>query len=173
MRWTEIGDMHCSIARTLAVLGDRWTLLVLRELFLRSRRFEEFQAYLGLSSAILSARLARLVTHGIVRRIRYCEHPPRHEYRLTEKGRDLYPVMVSLIRWGDRWLAGPDGPPARLVHGTCGREMTPILVCPHCGELVDPRDVRPRLGAVLTAERADLRRAAGVRRSAARRKAAR
>lgn len=161
MRWDEIGKMNCSAARALSVVGDRWTMMVLRELFLGTRRFEAFQTYLGISPYLLSARLARLVAHGVVRRVRYCERPSRHEYRLTEKGRDLYPVLVSLMRWGDRWMAGPEGPPVRLVHVACEHEMTPELVCSACRQPVDPRAVRAAPGPALAAERAGLRAQAG------------
>jgi DNA-binding HxlR family transcriptional regulator len=146
MRWRDIGDMQCSVARALAVVGDRWTLLLLRDCFLGVRRFEQFQADLGTTRHRLADRLRKLVAHGILERVPYQERPPRFEYRLTEKGRDLYPVVVSLTRWGDRWMAGRDGPPVELVHRGCGRKVTPTLHCPACGEPVGARDMvaRPR-----------------------------
>ena len=105
MRWNDIGGITCSVARTLSVVGDRWTLLILRDAFLRTRRFEDFQAHLGMTRHRLADRLAKLVEHGVFERVRYQERPERYEYRLTEKGRDLYPVIVSLVGWGDRWMA--------------------------------------------------------------------
>jgi len=147
MRWSDIGEQSCSIARTLSVIGDRWTLLVLREAFLRTRRFEEFQARLGATRHVLADRLQKLVDHGIFERVRYQERPPRFEYKLTEKGRDLYPVIISLLGWGDRWMAGDEGPPIELVHRACGHRMVPVPTCPHCGEHVSARDVTPQPGA--------------------------
>ena len=148
MRWDEIKGMPCSVARTLSVIGDRWTLLVLRDAFLRTRRFEDFQRQLGVTRHLLAGRLRKLVEAGILERVRYQEKPARYEYRLTEKGRDLYPVIVALLRWGDRWMSDESGPPLTLVHKACGHAMHPTLVCPDCGEAVGARDVTPgRAGA--------------------------
>lgn len=146
MRWDEIGSQPCSIARTLAVIGDRWTLLVLRQAFAGTRRFSDFQAQLGLTPHRLSARLDKLVAEGVLERRRYREHPPRHEYRLTEKGLDLYPVLLALVRFGDRWLAGKKGPPVVYEHRACGHDARAELVCSHCGEPVHARQIRPRPG---------------------------
>ncbi len=140
MRWSEIGDLECSVARALSVVGDRWTVLVLREAFLRTRRFEDFQARTGAPRAVLAERLRALVAEGVLVRTRYSEQPARYEYRLTEKGLDLYPVLVALLRWGDRWMAdGP--PPLELRHKDCGATMVPELACPACGEWVTATDV--------------------------------
>jgi DNA-binding HxlR family transcriptional regulator len=146
MRWSEIGDVTCSVARALAVVGDRWTLLVLRDCFLGVRRFEAFQQSLGLTRHRLADRLRKLVAHGVLERVPYRERPRRFEYRLTEKGRDLYPVVVSLTRWGDRWLAGAAGSPIELVHRGCGRPISPTLTCPACHEPVGARDMTARPG---------------------------
>ncbi len=146
MRWDQISGMQCSVARALSVIGDRWTLLVLRDAFLRTRRFEDFQRQLGVTRHLLAGRLRKLVDAGILEKVRYQEKPARYEYRLTEKGRDLYPVIVSLLRWGDRWMAGEGGPPLTLVHKACGHRMHPALVCPDCGEPVGPHDVAAELG---------------------------
>jgi DNA-binding HxlR family transcriptional regulator len=143
VRWDEIGAVPCSVARTLSVIGDRWTLLVLRDAFLRVRRFEDFQRRLGVTRHLLAGRLRKLVDRGILEKVRYQEKPARFEYRLTEKGRDLYPVIVSLLRWGDRWMVDEAGPPLKLVHKKCGRRMHPTLACPDCGETIDPHDVAP------------------------------
>lgn len=140
MRWNDIGTTTCSVARSLSVVGDRWTLLILREAFLRTKRFEEFQANVGMTRHRLADRLRKLVDNGVLERVRYQEKPPRYEYRLTEKGRDLYPVIVSLLRWGDRWMPGEDGPSMKLVHRECGHQITPALTCPDCGQPVSARD---------------------------------
>lgn len=100
MGWSEVGGTVCPIARALAVVGDRWTMLILRELFLATRRFEEFQAQTGMSSHLLSSRLKRLEADGVVGRRRYSDRPARHEYRLTEKGLALYPILLGLKSWG-------------------------------------------------------------------------
>lgn len=141
MRWSEIGEQDCSIARALSVVGDRWSLLILREAFLRTRRFDEFQARTEAPRPVLAERLKTLVEHDVLERRQYSEHPERYEYRLTEKGLDLYPVVVSLLRWGDRWMTEGDEPPVRLRHRDCGELMHPELACPSCGDWISPRDV--------------------------------
>ena len=146
MRWDEIGGVPCSIARSLSIIGDRWTLLVLRDAFLRVRRFEDFQRRLGVTRHLLAGRLRKLVEAGILEKVRYQEKPARDEYRLTTKGRDLYPVIVSLLRWGDRWMADDAGPPLTLVHKKCGKRMHPTLSCPDCGDAIEPQDVAPDFG---------------------------
>jgi len=146
MRWRDIGEQNCSIARTLSVIGDRWTMLVLREAFLRTRRFEDFQSHLGAPRHVLANRLQKLVECGILERVRYQERPLRFEYKLTEKGRDLHPVIIALLGWGDRWMADAAGPPIELVHRACGHPMLPVPTCPHCREPVTARDVMPRPG---------------------------
>ena len=100
MGWNVVGETPCSIARTLAVIGDRWTMLIVRDLFVGTRRFDEFQTYTAMSSNLLTQRLKRLVEHGIIRKVPYSRHPPRNEYRLTAKGMDLYPIMCGLRQWG-------------------------------------------------------------------------
>ena len=149
MRWRHIGEMTCSVARTLSVVGDRWTLLIVRDAFLGTRRFEDFQARLGSTRHRLADRLAKLVEHGVFSRVLYQQRPTRFEYRLTEKGRDLYPVIVSLVGWGDRWMAGTAGPQIELVHKACGHVMAPQLTCPHCGDGLTARDVTAQAGPAL------------------------
>jgi DNA-binding HxlR family transcriptional regulator len=144
MKWDEIGDIRCSVARTLSVVGDRWTLLILRDAFLGLRRFEDIQRDLGLTRHLLSERLRKLEEHGIFERVPYQEKPVRYEYRLTEKGIDLYPILLSLVRWGDHWMADEQGPPMLYVHRPCGHTAMPSLHCPECGEPVVARDVSPR-----------------------------
>ncbi len=145
MRWQDIGDLDCSIARTLSVVGDRWTLLILRDCFLGARRFDEFESSLGLSPHLLSTRLQKLVDHEILERHVYRQRPARSEYRLTARGRDLYPVILSLLRWGDRWMPGESGPPVSLVHRRCGGVTTPTLTCSECGDPLSAREVRATL----------------------------
>jgi DNA-binding HxlR family transcriptional regulator len=148
---------NCSIARTLSVLGERWTLLVLAELFLGRRRFDQIQAERGIASNILSRRLATLVDEGIAERRRYSEHSERFEYRLTEKGRELQPVLLAFLRWGDRHTAG-SGPPVETVHTDCDHVFHMVPTCSNCGEEVEPRAVRARLGPGATREQRERQR---------------
>jgi DNA-binding HxlR family transcriptional regulator len=140
----------CSVARALEVLGDRWTLLVLRDAFRRVRRFEDFQRSLGVARNVLTDRLTRLVDEGIMRRVPYQERPVRFEYRLTEKGRELWPVMMTLMHWGDRHYLEAGGPPMVVRHRDCGGEVTGHLSCSKCGSELGPYDVEatPGPGAV-------------------------
>lgn len=142
MPYRSFDDQNCSIARTLAIVGERWTLLVLREVMLGRRRFEEIRRGTGVASNILSDRLATLVEHGVLTRD---GDPP--EYRVTEKGLDLQPVLTTLMQWGDRYTAGDAGPPVVHVHKACGHDAHARLHCSHCGEQIGPRDVRLRAGA--------------------------
>ena len=130
MRWNEINTVECSIARALSVVGDRWTMMIVRDVFLGIRRFDAMQQDLGLTPHRLSHRLGKLVRDGILARVEYEKHPRRFEYRLTEKGIDLFPLIVVLNSWGDRWMAGPAGAPIELVHRNCGRAIKPALTCP-------------------------------------------
>ena len=147
---TWFTNENCSVARTLEVIGERWTLLVLREAFLGVRRFEELQRNTGAARNILAARLRKLVERGILERRPYEEHPPRFEYRLTARGLDLYPILVSLVRWGDKYVADPGGPPIVLEHKACGHDILPQLVCSECGGEIAARDViaKPGPGAL-------------------------
>lgn len=141
MRWGEIGDQDCSVARTVSIIGDRWTLLILRDCFLRVRRFEAFQEKLGITRPILADRLRKLVSAEVLEKVPYQARPPRYEYRLTEKGLSLYPIIVSLAHWGDRHLSGDNGPPLLRRHKACGHLFDPVVTCSECGEVVGPRDV--------------------------------
>jgi DNA-binding HxlR family transcriptional regulator len=132
----------CSIARTLDVLGDTWSVLVIREMFLGTHRFDQLQEHLGIARNILAARLRRLVEHGIVSKRPYQAHPPRFEYHLTRKGVDLYPVVVGLMQWGDRYLAGARGGPVVLEHTRCGQLTELVPACSACGKTIDPREMR-------------------------------
>jgi DNA-binding HxlR family transcriptional regulator len=159
----SFASQHCSVARPLSILGERWTLLVVTELFLGRRRFEEIQAERGIATNILSRRLETLVEEGIAERRRYSDHPNRFEYHLTEKGRELLPVVLALLSWGDRYTAGRSGPPVETVHTECGHAFHMVPTCSHCGAEVEPRSVRARLGPGASREqrqRAAERRAA-------------
>ena len=134
-------NQQCSIARTLEVVGERWTLLVLRDAFLGVRRFDDFQRDLGIARNVLTDRLTRLVEEGILERRRYQERPERFEYRLTEKGRDLWPVLHSLATWGDTHAAPPEGPPRLFRHRGCGGRLTDRRTCARCGAELEVRDV--------------------------------
>jgi len=138
--------MDCSVAQCLEIVGEWWTMLIVRDAFLGVTRFEDFQKRLGISRNILQQRLAKLVDAGVLQRIPYSEHPPRDDYRLTAKGRDLWPVLTAMRQWGDAYAA-PEGPPLEVVHDSCGQVSTQILVCEHCGEQVGPRDVHAVPGA--------------------------
>jgi DNA-binding HxlR family transcriptional regulator len=130
----------CSVAAALEVVGDPWTLLIVRDALRGARRFEQFQSSLGCARNVLAARLKALVEEGVLERRPYSERPPRSEYRLTEKGRDLYPVVVTLLAWGDKHVYGGTGP-VRLTH-SCGSALDPRLTCAACGEAASARDVR-------------------------------
>jgi DNA-binding HxlR family transcriptional regulator len=141
----EAGPRTCSIARTLEIVGEKWALLAVREAFLGNGRFDEMVRMTGAPRDTLAARLRTLIGAGILERRQYSDRPARYEYRLTEAGRDLYPVIISLMRWGDSHLADEDGPPVVLEH-RCGHQLVPQLVCEACGEPLDPRDskrIRP------------------------------
>ncbi len=131
---------NCSVAKSLELIGERWTMLVIREVFLGHRRFDEIAARLDIARNVLTARLTRLTEEGVLEKVRYQERPERFEYRLTEKGIDLWPVIVSLIQFGDRYYA-PDGPPMVLKHKHCGGFVDSHRICNRCGERLDARDV--------------------------------
>jgi len=141
MQWNSLAKENCSLARSLAVVGDRWTLLILRDAFLRVRRFEEFEASLGIARRVLSERLALLAGEGILKKIAYQDNPLRHEYRLTEKGLELYPVILSLVHWGDKYYDKKKGPPLLHRHKVCGHDFRAVMTCSECGEPVSARDV--------------------------------
>jgi DNA-binding HxlR family transcriptional regulator len=129
-----------SVAATLQVTGDRWSSLLIRESFYGSTRFDDFQQRLSIAPNILTQRLRRLVEFGILTRTAYQQRPARQEYRLTEKGLDLYPVPLAMLAWGDRWVFDGE-PPVRLTHETCGRRLTPILTCSACAEPISRADI--------------------------------
>ena len=137
---TSFEDMNCSVAQCLEVVGEWWSLLIVRDAFLGVRRFDDFQARLGISRNILNQRLRKLVDDGVLDRVPYQDNPPRSEYRLTEKGRDLWHVLTAMRQWGDRWAA-PDGPPLKMRHSGCGSVVKALPVCSHCGEPLSLRSV--------------------------------
>jgi DNA-binding HxlR family transcriptional regulator len=141
MKWNQLSTESCSLARSLAVVGDRWTLLILRDAFLRIRRFDDFQARLGIARRVLTDRLSTLVENGVLEKVAYQERPSRYEYRLTKKGLALYPVILSLVHWGDAYYAGNDGPPVYHRHKTCGHRFRSVLTCSECGDAVGAQDV--------------------------------
>lgn len=141
MQWNELDQQPCSVARTLSVIGDRWTILVLRDCFLRIRRFEDFQQSLGIARPILADRLQKLVDSFVLTRVAYQEKPARYEYRLTPKGMELYPVVMSIVRWGDTYMADKKGPPIYHRHQGCGHRFHILQVCSECSEEIRPREV--------------------------------
>ena len=143
----------CSIARALEVVGERWSVLIVRNaLFAGSTRFSDFQRSLGIAPNVLKTRLDGFVEAGIMRRQQYSEQPELYEYLLTEKGRDLAPALVALTQWGDRWAA-PDGPPVLYSHSVCGSQVSHEVVCTTCGRVDDPVEVQALPGPGMPAER--------------------
>jgi DNA-binding HxlR family transcriptional regulator len=146
MRRSSFAEMNCSVAQSLEQIGEWWTILILRDALLGVRRFEDFQSRLGIARNILSARLDTLVHHGIMERRAYSERPLRHEYVLTEKGKDLWPVMTALRQWGDKWAFEPEEHPIVLVHDTCGKQSEAIPHCSECGEELTLRTIHMEPG---------------------------
>jgi DNA-binding HxlR family transcriptional regulator len=134
-------NQRCSMAAALEVVGERWSLLIVRDILLDLRRFDQIQADLGIARNVLQARLERLLEQGVVEKRLYQERPPRYEYRLTDKGLDLWPTIVSLMQWGDRHAA-PLGPPLVLEHRGCGGAVDEHRICAACGARLTVRDAR-------------------------------
>jgi DNA-binding HxlR family transcriptional regulator len=143
---TSFADMTCSIARTLDVVGEWWSPLILRDAHLGITRFDELRSDLGISRKVLSERLERLVEHGVLERRAYSERPPRHEYVLTDKGRELVDVLLAMIAWGDRWAAGEAGAPVLLRHDTCGELTHAEIRCAHCSGSLHAHEVTVEAG---------------------------
>lgn len=141
MERKSFSEMACSVAQCLEVVGEWWSMLIVRDAFLGVTRFDDFQRRLGISRNILQQRLTHLVDHDVLARVPYSERPLRHEYRLTDKGRDLWPVLTAMRQWGDTYSA-PEGPPVELVHKACGEKATALMVCDHCGGQLDARSAR-------------------------------
>ena len=145
----DYSNQSCSIAGALEVVGERWSLLIVRDILLGLRRFDELQGHLGIARNVLQARLTRLAEHGVIERVPYQQRPVRYEYRLTEKGLDLWPMIVALMKWGDRY-APPEGGPAVLIeHRGCGGAVDEHRICERCGARLKARDAvgRPGPGA--------------------------
>lgn len=140
MQRTQFGAMACSIARTLDIIGEPWSPLILRDVWTGVSRFDQIQADLGLSRKVLAERLNHLVERGVLERRPY-DARPRFEYHLTEKGVELVDMLMVMARWGDRWLAGEAGPPVLYRHRACGQIAAVELRCDHCGEPVHAGDV--------------------------------
>ena len=178
-RRADLSDTYCPVGRAAELLGDRAVLLILRELFLGVRRFEAMVENSGLGPQIVSARLKRLLAEEVVERRLYRPHPPRHEYRLTDKGKDLFAVLYALRGWAERWAFAPGetgGPYAmRYIHRACGTDVGTAAVCPGCGAALGYGDLRGERSPRLDAERAARREKSTIpysARSAARGKAA-
>jgi DNA-binding HxlR family transcriptional regulator len=137
----SFADMHCSVAQCLEVVGEWWSMLIVRDSFLGVTRFDHFQERLGISRNVLNQRLNHLIDHGVLEKVAYSDHPPRFDYRLTPKGKDLWPVLTAMRQWGDTHAA-PDGPPLEIVHQACGQVSRAVLICSGCGERITARDVR-------------------------------
>lgn len=146
MQRTSFAEMHCSIGRSLELVGEWWTPLIVRDLYLGLNRFDDIAENLGISRNLLTRRLDALVEHGIVERRAYRERPPRHEYHLTAAGHELVPVLMALMAWGDKWATPPGGPPMRLVHRDCDAQFTPQVCCSACGEPIDDSAVASHAG---------------------------
>lgn len=146
MQRTQFGDMHCSIARTMHIAGEPWSLLIVRNAMVGTTRFEDHQRLLGISRKVLTERLNWLVEHGIFERRQYSERPPRDDYVLTQKGRELADILFAISAWGDRWTAGEAGPPALFRHRTCGELTHAEIRCAHCGEPLHSQDIEVTAG---------------------------
>lgn len=146
MRWRDLKDEPCSVARTLSVIGDRWTLMILRDCFVGLRRFEHFEASLGITRHVLADRLKKLVDEGVLKKVPYGEAPVREEYRLTERGFELYPVVLSIVQWGDKHMADERGAPIVRRHEKCGNIVQGKMVCSDCGEELDAREITVEVG---------------------------
>lgn len=144
MRRTSFSDMSCSIARCLEQVGDWWTLLIVREAFFGTRRFGEFQSHLGIAPNVLSARLHGLVQHGILQAVAQSENGRVLDYRLTDKGRDLFPIVIAMLQWGDRHAPAPEGPPVQIIDRENGRPIAALQVRSDDGRVLQARDVRVR-----------------------------
>lgn len=151
MQWLEYDTDNCSIQRTLDAIGEKWTTLVLREAFNGVRRFDQIRDHVGVSDPVLSDRLRKLVSTGILEAVPYREpgHRTRHEYRLTTKGLDLYPVMIALLRWGDRYCADPSGPAVAVTHRDCDEPVETVVTCASGHQLDSPKEaeISPGPGA--------------------------
>ncbi|PSL01301.1 HxlR family transcriptional regulator [Haloactinopolyspora alba] len=146
MQRTNFSDMTCSIARTLDVVGEPWSPLIIRDVWVGITRFDDIQRDLGISRKVLTERLQWLVAHGVLRRRQYSDRPPRYEYELTDKGDEFCDVLMAITAWGDRWTAGEAGPPVLVRHRGCGEYVHAEVRCSHCGERLRATDVDHEAG---------------------------
>ncbi|WP_440876803.1 winged helix-turn-helix transcriptional regulator [Thalassotalea sp. PLHSN55] len=150
MRWQDIDSKPCSVARSIAIFGDRWTLLILRQIFLKVRRFSQLQHSLQISRHRLSDRLTRLVDANVLHKSLYDESHQRFEYRLTDKGKELFPIIIAITNWGDKWQADSDGVPIQFTHTSCGNIANAKLTCSCCSEVVNVHNMSGKLGPGIT-----------------------
>ena len=162
MQRTTFSDQHCSVARTLDIIGEWWTLLILRDIFYGVRRFEALREQLGISRKVLTHRLQRLTDENILRKVPYQQNPLRNEYRLTTRGLDLMPVLLVLMRWGDRWLSDEGQVPVEFIHTDCGQVAVPKLTCDHCDGELTARNLRPQPGPGASQDEIESMRAASI-----------
>ena len=158
MLGNDYDSQTCSIAGALGVVGERWSLLIVRNVFLGLRRFDEIQENLGIARNVLQSRLTRLLDHGVLEKRLYQERPPRYEYRLTDKGLDLWPTIVALMQWGDRYAVPDAGPAVLIEHRGCGGAIDEHRVCRACGKKLSARDAHALPGPSATANHPLLRR---------------
>lgn len=140
MRWSEIDKMNCSVAKSLSILGESWTLMIIRSSFLNCKRFDEFQKELNVTRHLLADRLNKLVENKILVKKPYQTNPVRNEYHLTRKGEALFPIIMSLTHWGDSWMSEQQSPPLKLIHTRCQQRTQPQLVCDQCGDDLNARN---------------------------------
>ncbi|RKG36730.1 winged helix-turn-helix transcriptional regulator [Acinetobacter rongchengensis] len=150
MKIADIGNQPCSVARTLSVIGDTWSMMIIRNAFLGIRRFDDFHKNLGVTRHVLTARLNTLVEEEILYKAPYTETQKRFEYRLTQKGLDLYPILMSIIHWGDTYMDKGQGAPVDCIHKTCGHKFHPVMVCSECSEPLNPKQVKVEIGKGLS-----------------------
>jgi len=141
MKLSDIGNQTCSVARTLSVIGDTWTMMIIRNAFLGIRRFDDFQKNLGVTRHVLTDRLNTLVQENILYKAPYTESQKRFEYRLTQKGLDLHPILMSIIHWGDTYMDHGQGVPLYYIHKECGHKFRPILICSECYKPINAKEV--------------------------------
>lgn len=153
MKRSELGGITCSLAGALAEVGDAWSLLIIKEIMLKNRKFDGIAAQTGISESSLATRLKTLETAGIVEKRAYQERPVRYEYRATERGADLWPALVALTNWGDRWL-GRKTPPVTYDCNACGEDARPHITCTHCGTGLRPQSVTPVQAPAMQKDRA-------------------
>ena len=147
MKWSDLSEVNCPIARSLSIFGDRWTLLIIRNDFMHTSRFDEFQNQLGMTRHLLAERLNRLVEHNIIEKKPYQVSPTRYEYKLTERGLALYPILLSFTKWGNDWMNEEQTHPhVQYIHKSCGKVADLIMTCQCCGEPLTRKNTSPDLG---------------------------